>query len=114
MLRKSLRVTLRQTLMQSVTLSTIASAPAENHPPHPANIWRQDRYDYICALLPGVAQRYSPMTLKLCCDGFHRGTTPRCRSQLEQLGLELADAGCIKSRIGRGGAMARIVASFEE
>ena len=112
-MRKSLRVTLRQTLMQSVTLSTIASAPAENHPPHPANIWRQDRYDYICALLPGVAERYSPMTLKLCCDGFHRGTTPRCRAELEQLGLELADAGCIKSRLGRGGAMARIVASFE-
>ena len=101
--------------MQTATLSTIASAPAEpHHPPHPANIWRQDRFDYICALLPGVAQRYSPMTLKLCCDGFHRGTTPRCRAELELLGRELADAGCIKSRLGRGGAMALIVASFEE
>ena len=45
-LGKTLQQTLRQTLMQGQTISTIAAAPVENVP---ANIWRTDRLDYVRA-----------------------------------------------------------------
>ena len=102
---------LQQGLQQeSLQFSDVCDTEPGTHFP---NIVRQARLQCLVDLGLDLASSYSPLVVKMACDGVYR-YTPRQGDDLRKLAAEYAAAGGSCAGVGRGTTFSRLVREIRD